>query len=264
METLEHRMCLFDMHCHLGFVEDVAAVRCCMSSGDTKALSCTVLPSEYERDVVTFSDVTACTVALGLHPWQVADGVAHGEQLTRFEELAPTTRFIGEVGLDYAGNRGDDDARERQRNVFCQVLDACDATSEHPRKLISLHAVQAANVVLDLLDARDVFSRHQCIFHWFAGTAEELKRAIEAGCFFSVGPRMLATKRGREYARIIPEDRLLLETDSPSHPGEAWDCIRWTEALQDALAVIADMRKICAEELACKIARTSERLLRRA
>ena len=32
--------------------------------------------------------------------------------------------------------------------------------------------------------------------------------------FFSVGPHMLASKRGRAYAQAIPRDRLLLETDA--------------------------------------------------
>lgn len=35
------------------------------------------------------------------------------------------------------------------------------------------------------------------------------------GCWFSVGERMLATKRGRAYVQSIPSDRLLLETDAP-------------------------------------------------
>ncbi|MFR2031814.1 MAG: TatD family hydrolase, partial [Collinsella sp.] len=34
--------------------------------------------------------------------------------------------------------------------------------------------------------------------------------------YFSVNERMLATKRGREYVRQIPLDRLLLETDAPA------------------------------------------------
>ena len=54
------------------------------------------------------------------------------------------------------------------------------------------------------------------IFHWFSGTSDELVRARDADCYFSVNERMLASKRGREYARQIPLDRLLLETDAPA------------------------------------------------
>ena len=48
--------------------------------------------------------------------------------------------------------------------------------------------------------------------------SDELVRARNAGCYFSVNERMLATKRGREYARQIPLDRQLLETDAPAEP----------------------------------------------
>ena len=264
MRTFEHGARLFDMHCHLGFVNDAETVRRALDGTDAHALSCTVLPEEYERDREAFAGLEACTVALGLHPWQVASGAAGETELARFEELAPTTRFIGEVGLDYAGSRGEFPACEAQQQVFHQVLIACNLPSDFPRKLLSIHAVHAASNVLDMLEEHDAFARHDCIFHWFAGTSEELKRAIDAGCFFSVGPRMLATKRGREYARIIPIERLLLETDSPSAPGEAWSREAWLDALAGALATIANIRNISEEELARTLARTSETLLTRA
>ena len=53
------------------------------------------------------------------------------------------------------------------------------------------------------------------IFHWFSGSSAQLKRARDLGCFFSVNAFMLQTKRGREYAKAIPLDRLLIETDLP-------------------------------------------------
>ncbi|WP_459612517.1 TatD family hydrolase [Corynebacterium urogenitale] len=36
------------------------------------------------------------------------------------------------------------------------------------------------------------------------------------GGYVSVNPRMLETKRGRAYAKQVPSDRLLLETDLPA------------------------------------------------
>lgn len=264
MGMIEHGAHLFDMHCHLGFVDDVEAVRRCLHASGIHALSCTVLPTEYEQETETFSGLATCTVALGLHPWYVTLDTASAAELARFETLAPTTRFIGEIGLDYAGERSETTVRGLQRDAFSQVLAACDIPSTFPHKLLSIHAVQAANDVMDLLEAHETFTRHDCIFHWFAGTPEELKRAIAADCYFSIGPRMLATKRGREYARIIPTGRLLLETDSPSYPDEPWNRAAWTTSLSETLTAIAKIRKSDRSELAHAIERTSERLLRRA
>lgn len=53
------------------------------------------------------------------------------------------------------------------------------------------------------------------ILHWFTGTPTQLKKAIDIGCWFSVGPAMLNTKRGVELASIIPRNRILTETDGP-------------------------------------------------
>ncbi|HNH49993.1 MAG TPA: TatD family hydrolase, partial [Myxococcota bacterium] len=43
----------------------------------------------------------------------------------------------------------------------------------------------------------------------------ELKRAVELGCWFSVGPAMLATKSGRTLIGAMPAARVLTETDGP-------------------------------------------------
>lgn len=81
---------------------------------------------------------------------------------------------------------------------------------------------RSAGAVLDVLESHGLLIPNPdspaIIFHWFSGTSDELTRARNAGCYFSVNERMLATKRGREYARQIPLDRLLLETDAPAEP----------------------------------------------
>ena len=88
--------------------------------------------------------------------------------------------------------------------------------------MISIHAVRSAGAVLDVLESHGLLipnpNSPAIIFHWFSGTSDELARARNAGCNFSVNERMLASKRGREYARQIPLDRLLLETDAPAEP----------------------------------------------
>ena len=104
-----------------------------------------------------------------------------------------------------------------------QALDRlCDTLVQHPLagRVISIHAVRSAGTVLDVLESHGLLIPNPdspaIIFHWFSGTSDELVRARNAGCYYSVNERMLASKRGREYARQIPLDRLLLETDAPA------------------------------------------------
>ena len=196
---------LFDMHCHLGFIDDAEVALRPAGEDGPAALSCTLTPEEFEQDRFRLAPWPRCRVALGLHPWTVADGTMAATAVEAFEELAPTVSFIGEVGLDFGGARGEEARRRVQQEAFARVLAACDHVAPCgiiESKLLSIHAVRAADRVLAMLDEQGTLQRHSCIFHWFAGSSIELSRAIEAGCWFSVGPRMLATKRCR-YSTIL-------------------------------------------------------------
>ena len=115
--------------------------------------------------------------------------------------------------------------------------------------------------MLDLLQEANTLARHRVILHWFSGTSDDLNRAVTAGCHFSVGPRMLASRRGREYARQIPLDRLLLETDMPSREGETLPANIWRAELGNALAGIAQLKNIDRDLLTEHLATTSSALL---
>ena len=46
-------------------------------------------------------------------------------------------------------------------------------------------------------------------------TTHELRRAVESGCWFSVGPAMLESANGRKLAAAMPRDRVVPESDGP-------------------------------------------------
>ncbi|MFQ9751750.1 MAG: TatD family hydrolase [Collinsella aerofaciens] len=81
------------------------------------------------------------------------------------------------------------------------------------------------------------------MFHWFSGTSDELVRARHAGSFFSINERMLATKRGREYARQIPLNRLLLETDAPAEQNKETTARQLVDSLGRTSEVVAAIKK---------------------
>lgn len=251
---------LYDMHCHIGFAANaLETAREAQASGRLRALSCTVAPSEFERQRSELSELPFAQVALGLHPWWVAEGRVDEAAIERFCELAPDAPFIGEVGLELTARYAD--ARDLQLSALRRALAACDEGSSG--KLLSVHAVRATDELLDCLREAGTLERHRVAFHWFSDTPEALKRAIEAGCSFSVGTYMLETRRGREYARIIPTDRLLLETDAPSRPGKLWSAGMWEEQLRLGLRELARIRQSDPEELAERLADASGRLLGR-
>lgn len=270
---------IFDMHCHYGFAPDPEKLMCEAAELGVGAFSCgveplqgvpradsaatgtvqwTVPPSEDCLSTEPPAGAQLVVDGLGLHPWWIADGRCGQADVDRFVELAGQTPFIGEIGLDFGKKcLSHEGSQERQIAAFEAVLKSC----EGERKLMSVHAVKSAGAILGLL-AKSA-QGHDVIFHWFSGTSQELQAAIEAGCYFSINPHMLETKRGREYARIIPTNQLLLETDAPSDEGMPYSGAQQRAELDAALLRLAEIRGISADELGETIAATSLRLLSR-
>lgn len=251
---------LIDTHCHLDFagnaVELAAAYAACGG-----ALSGTCDPWDFERVRTMFAPFASrVRVGLGLHPWWVADGTCGEEEVALFERLAPAAPLISEVGLDFQSRRAD--TRDAQIEAFERVCAAAARPSaEFPRRIMSIHSSAAAACVLDVLERTGCLDACLCIFHWFSGSQEELTRAIDVGCLFSVNERMLKTKRGRAYARVIPKDRLLIETDFPSKPTAMTIPQDVVPRLERTMSLLTAARGDDERSLASAIAAASERLI---
>ncbi len=260
----------FDMHLHGDWFSDPRACSASFAAAGGGALGCTVEPAGYEGLAAELADEgrvpdgeaaregggPGLVPALGLHPWCLGEGSDAGRRVERFCELAGGCRLVGEVGLDRG--RAHRQAFDAQVAAFRR---ACDAVA--PGSVLSIHSVGAAGEVLDILGESGRLADCACVFHWFSGTSDELARARGAGCLFSVGPLMLRSRRGREYARQVPVGRLLLETDLPEHPGTAWDAGAGLSALDGALATVAALKGVEPEALADAVRRASWGLLSR-
>lgn len=210
---------LWDMHVHLDFVADPQAVAREADELGLGLFACTVAPDGYERMLRLLGDAPGIRLAAGLHPWWIADGRCGEPDVASVAKAVHNTRFVGEIGLDASPKHVPDGSMDAQVRALEAICTACAETSETAApKVLSLHSVRAAGLTLDILERTGALSSCNCIFHWFSGTSDELHRAVKAGCWFSVNEMMLRTRRGREYARQLPADKLLLETDLP--PGE--------------------------------------------
>ena len=228
---------LADMHCHLDFSSDMAALAQLAQVHSVAAFSNTVTPESYLAASKALASFPNVRVGVGLHPWWVADGRCGAEQVELTCRLIQETRFVGEVGLDFAPRR--EGTFETQLDAFERIIDACCAQGG---KVISIHAVRSATAVLDVLERHHATRSNACILHWFSGSSQELARARELGCHFSVNPNMLATKRGRAYVRQIPPGRLLLETDLPDEGTDAAQAgPAWIAQLEHAAQMLGEI-----------------------
>lgn len=244
-------MTLVDFHCHLDLYPDhAAAVRRCEEQG-IFTLAVTTTPRAWPRNQELCGPTRHVRAALGLHPQLVA---SHGHELDLWKELLPRTRYVGEVGLD-AGPRFYK-SFDRQKKIFAEILTSCAAAGD---KVLTVHSVRATKPVLDMIERHLPASRGRVVLHWFMGTAAEVQRAADLGCYFSVNSEMLGNAKRDAVNRSFPLDRVLTETDGPfthreGRPSEPSDVRFATQAL-------ALLHRLTADEMQHRVRRNLEALL---
>ena len=225
----------FDAHCHLGWFEDPIAVARNAGEKNLGFLAVTVTPDEYLGLRERLTGEKNVALAAGLHPWWIHE-TADADVLLG---LLPHVRFVGEIGLD--GSPKHTMSWDAQLAAFERICGTCAATSDpEAPKVLSIHAVRAADETLDVLERTGASARCRCVLHWFSGSTEALWRAVDMGCHFSLGERSLATRRGREYARILPAELLLTETDLPEAAGSDTVTTDVISSLERTVSMMAD------------------------
>ncbi|NIJ72601.1 TatD DNase family protein [Xanthomonas sp. F4] len=180
-------------------------------------MSVTTTPSAWNGTSALALGKSRIRTALGLHP-QVAH--LRKSELPLFEQLVEQTRYVGEIGLDGAPEfkpHWND-----QVEVFERILAACSSAGG---KILSLHSRRASKDVLSRL------AEHPWagipILHWFSGTVKEVDRAVELGCWFSVGPAMLGSSKARALVDRMPRERVLTESDGPFAQVDGRSILPW-------------------------------------
>lgn len=148
-----------------------------------------------------------CTA--GQHPHDAA-GVAAG-YLAALERLAgePENVAIGEIGLDY---HYDYSPREAQQKVFAEQLDLAKRLGAR----VVVHTREAIDDTMSILAASGI-DGGQVVFHSFTGDPAATRRVLDLGAMVSFSGIVTFAKADdlRGSARLVPEDRLMVETDSP-------------------------------------------------
>ena len=249
---------LYDMHCHLAFSPDTRASAIALRQEGIGGMCATVTPDEYHLASLALADElnrnSNFKLGVGLHPWWLSDGSCGADAVDKLVAYAAETRFIGEIGLDFAPRRAE--SAQLQRTVFARIAAASRG------KVLSVHAVKSVGLVAPGAPRGPQNPQGTAvIFHWFSGSGVELARAIECGCYFSINPRMLSTKRGRTYVQQIPEEKLLLESDLPPAAGAEFNAREVRALLEASLEHMAELRRCRLDSLKEKVAANSRALL---
>ncbi len=160
-----------------------------------------------ERSVALAERYPFVYAAVGSHP-DDADRV-DGKLLDRYRSLAghEKVRAIGEIGLDY---HYEDVPRAQQIIAFEQQLELAEAL----KLPVIVHEREAHGDAMEILDD---FPDVTGVFHCYSGSAEMAKEVLKLGMYIGLGGAVTFknARKPLEVAEIVPEDRLLLETDCP-------------------------------------------------
>jgi TatD DNase family protein len=145
--------------------------------------------------------------AIGIHPNYTQDATLADVPQLRVLQADPSVVALGEMGLDYFHQFAD---RGHQARLF-EAQMAVAAESGRP---VVIHSREAIDDTLAIM--RD-FPRVRAVFHCFTGTADEAERILAAGHWISFTGPVTYKKNDalRDVVRLVPIDRLMVETDAP-------------------------------------------------
>lgn len=193
----------FDTHMHFDLFKDRQKVIDYCNNNRIYTIAVTNLPNLYEKYYNQNIQSKYLKIALGFHPELVSE---YKTQIKKFDQYATTTKYIGEVGLDYSSN--DKENRKDQKIIFDRILQTCNTYGD---KVLTVHSRKAENDVLSILENNP----NKIIMHWFSGSLKQQELALSNGYYFSINHQMLQSKNGRRIIDSIPIERILIESDAP-------------------------------------------------
>jgi len=238
---------LIDSHCHLnyaGLVEDEAGVLDrARQRGVRGFLNISTRQREWD-DVIAAADRHADVWAsIGVHPHEADQHPDLGADALVGAAAHPRVIAIGECGLDYYYDKSD---RGAQKERFAAHLEAARQTGLP----VVVHTRDAEEDTVELLKgAPDVTG----VLHCFTGSRWLAEQGLALGWSISLSG-IVTFKNARdlqETAKVVPDDKLLVETDSPflaPVPYRGKTCE--PAYVADTAAFVAGLRDVTPEALA--------------
>lgn len=203
---------LTDSHCHL-FMEPLGSDPEGVLRRARRAGVGRVVVPAYDTcswdPVASLSSRPGVYSALGLHPWAAAEGL---DVVTLKERLQSSGAVaVGEIGLDF---KVESPSPEVQLDVFRSQLDLA-LEMDLP---VILHCRGAFEEMLSVFSAEPFAGRLRGVVHAFTRGPFLAGRFLDLGFHLAFGGAVTRPRAGRtrRSAAIVPLERMLIETDSPS------------------------------------------------
>lgn len=278
---------MFDTHFHLDFCSDYERFMRAWQHYNypddsertmpSRMFAVGVRPRSYKQTcnaIAALSCADTIIPGIGFHPWLISDSTIDTLEFEAGLRSIAHARVIGEIGIDATVRGVGRDPEQaqvilaKQRACFERICYAVrDAvqngsvqnggvqhnvqrTAPYANKILSIHAAGTRENIVYILKTTGVLECATCIFHWFSLDSMQLNDARSQGCMFSVNTRMLASRKGKNYAAQLPLTQLLLETDMPECVQSAYNIPDHMREAARTIELLAQLKHMNAHAVA--------------
>ncbi len=249
---------LIDTHCHLTFDQIInevdAVIGRSRAAGVTSWITVGTDNQQNRKAIELAESHENMYAAVGIHPHEA--GNINVEILAEFKRLAqnPKVVAIGETGLDFHYNFS---KQSDQKRAFVQQLKIA-ADFNLP---VIVHSREAFDETTDILEQFGSGIK-KIVFHCFSSSAQQAKIVLDKGFYISLTG--VVTFKNAQFvqqaAKIVPLDRLMLETDCPYMSPEP---MRKQKINEPALMIhtaefLAELKAVELEDFAQAVTNTSK------
>lgn len=206
---------IIDSHAHLDYpqlVDDLDAVLArAVAAGVEHVITIGVKLTTADRPKKIAETYPNVWFSAGIHPHEVDNepDAANGDAILAAADH-PKCVAIGEAGLDYFYDYGSPKSQAKSFRVQIEV-------ARHLDLPIIIHARNADEDMAAILEDEMAKGSFRGVLHCYSSGPELARRAIDIGFYISFSGILTFNKAEelRTIAASLPEERLLVETDSP-------------------------------------------------
>ena len=206
---------IIDSHCHLEYEplsENLdSVVERALKNGVKYLLTISTTNKSFEKIIEIIAKYPSIYGSYGIHPHE-SDSNSNINCFEILNKIKVSKKIIGigETGLDFYYNNA---KKDKQENLFIEHI---HAAQESNLPLI-VHTRSAESKTYEILKSELKNKNFKILIHCFTGSKDFAYKLLDLGCYISASG-IITFKNSSELAntfKLIPNDRILVETDSP-------------------------------------------------
>ena len=199
---------LYDSHIHLSDTEYEPDILQTINAMEHLKLKACCVSMDYETSINTLNLSKKSSNVLpfiGVHPEMAQKNTSKIFEM--IEKKNQEISGVGEIGLDRTYITSENDSNI-QKKVFSNQM----ALAEKFSKPVSIHSRKTLDEIFEIISS---FNLKQVLLHWFDGSKNQLKHAMDLGLFVSYGPVLLYANDKQVLLEKSNIEQILVETDGP-------------------------------------------------